>query len=93
MIENRWTPAVVETIKARRAERRPWKEIAAELSIPQYAIVKYAKQNGIGAAPLASLKHSEAFDPNRPSLPPGHEITWNAIIWGTLLHGMRYPIP
>jgi hypothetical protein len=67
-------------------------EIAAEFGCTRQALAQFAKRNGLWTDPLPSLKHLDAIDPNRMPLPPGHEISWNAITQGTLLEGMVYPL-
>lgn len=89
-----WTPEDTELIKTRRAQRKTWEEIAAELQCSRHMVAQYAKQNGLWTGSLPSLKHvnAEAMDPNRLPLPPGHEISWGSITHGTLLHGVPYPL-
>jgi len=34
-----------------------------------------------------------AEDPERPSLPAGHPVSWGALTSGTILEGTQYPLP
>lgn len=90
-----WTVEETDLIRARRSEKKTWREIALELGIARHTVTHYAKESGIWTEPLPSLRHAasaEALDPNRLPLPPGHTYTWGAITRGTLLEGVPYPL-
>lgn len=90
-----WTPAQDDTLRAHRARRQSWDEIAASLGVSRST----ARDRGraIGATrPQATSQVQVAdmlADPNREPLPAGHPIAWEVLTEGTLLGGSASPWP
>ena len=86
-----WSEAQDATIRRMRAENASWDSIAAAVGVTRWTVIERGRRLG------ARLSHPEedpvSDDLERPTLLPGHPDTWGAIIKGTSLEGMPYPIP
>jgi hypothetical protein len=86
-----WTDAQDSRIKRMRAESASWDSIAVAVGVTRWTVIERGRRIGARLPPPDFEPAPE--DPERLPLPPGHPDTWGAIIKGTALEGMPYPIP
>jgi hypothetical protein len=86
-----WTEAQDMVIRRMRAECETWDNIAIAIGVTRWTVIERGRRLGARLPPNDYLPPGE--DPERPPLPPGHRETWGAIIKGTTLEGMPYPVP
>ena len=86
-----WTEGQDLTIKRLRAEGASWDIIAGAIGVTRWTVIERGRRVGARLPPPDFVPPPE--DPERPALPPGHAATWGAIVKGTSLDGMPYPIP
>ena len=86
-----WTEAQDLKIKRMRAESAAWDAIAEAIGVTRWTAIERGRRVGARLPPPDHEPPPE--DPERPALPAGHRDTWGAIIAGTSLEGMPYPIP
>jgi hypothetical protein len=86
-----WTAVQDMKIKRMRAERASWDSIAVAVGVTRWTVIERGRRLGARLPPADFEPNPE--DPDRPTLPPGHQETWGIIIIGTSLEGMAYPIP
>jgi hypothetical protein len=83
-----WTDAQDTTIRRLRAEGATWDAIAALLRLTRWTVIERGRQ--IGARPPPPDFIPPPDDPNRDVMPAGHPISWDALVRGTSLEGLRY---
>ena len=86
-----WTEAQDLTIRRMRAESATWDAIAHAIGVTRWTVIERGRRLGARLPPPDYEPPAE--DPERPPMPPGHPESWGAIIRGTCLEGMPYPIP
>jgi hypothetical protein len=86
-----WTEVQDMKIKRMRAEREAWDVIAVAVGVTRWTVIERGRRIG-ARLPPADFEPLQD-DPERSALPSGHTETWGAIIQGTLLEGVPYPIP
>jgi hypothetical protein len=86
-----WTAVQDMKIKRMRAESASWDSIAVAVGVTRWTVIERGRRVGARLPPPDFQPSPE--DPERPTLPPGHQHTWGIIISGTSLDGMPYPIP
>jgi hypothetical protein len=86
-----WTEARDLQLKRMRAEGATWNTIAAALGLSRFATIERGRRIGARKPPPDFTPTPE--DPERETLPAGHERTWGAITDGTVLEGYPYPYP
>jgi hypothetical protein len=86
-----WTEVQDTKIKRMRAERAAWDTIAIAVGVTRWTVIERGRRLGARLPPPEFEPPPD--DPERPPLPSGHEATWGAIVRGTSLEGMQYPIP
>jgi hypothetical protein len=86
-----WTGPRDMQIKRMRADRSSWDAIAMSLGISRNAAIERGRRIGARLPPPEYVPTAE--DPDRPALPPGHEISWGLITAGTCLAGEPYVPP
>lgn len=86
-----WTEQRDIWLKRLRAAGMPWDVIATELGISRNAAIERGRRIGARLPPPEHVPEPE--DPERPPLPPGHAVSWGAIVAGTCLEGAPYPLP
>jgi hypothetical protein len=86
-----WTAVQDMKIRRMRTERASWDSIAVAVGVTRWTVIERGRRLG-ARLPPADFEASPE-DPERPTLPPGHQETWGIIIVGTSLEGMPYPIP
>jgi hypothetical protein len=86
-----WTEVQDSKIKRMRAERASWDSIALAVGVTRWTVIERGRRLGARLPPPDFQPPSE--DPERPTLPPGHQETWGIITKGMSLEGMPYPIP
>ena len=89
-----WTKDIDARLLQGRAEGLPWQAIAGELRVGRNAAIERARR--LGLAPSTRIQPApspivERVD--RPALPPGHPLSWQAITADTALAGEPYPYP
>jgi hypothetical protein len=86
-----WTAAQDAQIKRLRGEGATWDAIAAALSLSRFTVIERGRRIGAKQPPPESTRPTE--DPDRPALPPGHPLSWGAIIAGSCIAGNAYTPP
>lgn len=86
-----WTEVQDTKIKRMRAENASWDIIATAVGVTRWTVIERGRRLGARLPPPDFVPPPE--DPDRPCLSSGHADTWGAIIRGTSLEGMSYPIP
>jgi hypothetical protein len=86
-----WTAVQDIKIKRMRAERTSWDIIAIAVGVTRWTVIERGRRLGARLPPHSFEPPPE--DPERSPLPPGHGETWGAIVRGTFLEGIPYPIP
>ena len=86
-----WSAARDTRLKRLRAEGDTWDAIAAALGISRNAAIERGRRIGARLPPPEYVP--EPADPERPPLPPGHRVSWDALTAGTCLAGTPYPLP
>ncbi|MBV9537429.1 MAG: AsnC family protein [Acidisphaera sp.] len=97
-----WSPSMDETIISARDARVSWDDIARAFGVSRNSVVTRGRQLGFGRTPLpfGPPRPPRATRPkrqkppsftDRPPLPAGHPVSWDAITAGTALAGRRYP--
>lgn len=86
-----WTDQRDAQLKRMRVERASWDAIAAALGISRNAAIERGRRIGARLPPPGHV--AEVEDPERPPLPPGHRVSWGAIVAGTSLADTPYPLP
>ncbi len=86
-----WTGPKDMQVKRMRANRASWDAIAQSLGISRNAAIERGRRIGARLPPPDFTAVVE--DPDRPSMPPGHEISWGLITAGTCLAGEPYSPP
>ena len=86
-----WTDQRDARLKRMRVQGAAWDAIAAALGISRNAAIERGRRIGARLPPPEHV--SEPEDPERPPFPPGHRITWGAIVAGTSLAGTPYLLP
>jgi hypothetical protein len=86
-----WTDQRDAQLKRLRVQGAAWDAIAAALGISRNAAIERGRRIGARLPPPEHV--SEADDPERPPLPPGHYLTWGAIVANTCLADVPYPLP
>ncbi len=89
-----WTNAIDVRLLEARSAGASWQAIATELHVGRNAAIERARR--LGLVPSTRLQPPprapvERID--RPTLPPGHPLSWQAITDGTALAGEPYPYP
>jgi hypothetical protein len=89
-----WTMHADAHLLQLRAAGCPWRTVATELRVGRNAAIERARR--LGLQPLTHIKPAprpplERID--RPPLPPGHPVSWQAITAHTSLDGEPYPYP
>ena len=95
----RWSPAANAEIRALRAAGATWNAIAARLRLTHIrTLMEHAR--GIGARrpepdppPGAGLEEDDFDAFPREALRPGDPASWDMLVAGTVLAGVRYPFP
>lgn len=89
-----WTEAVDTRLLQGRAEGLSWQAIANEVRVGRNAAIERARRLGLAPATRVQPAPSPAVERiDRPALPPGHPLCWQAITAGTALAGEPYPFP
>jgi hypothetical protein len=86
-----WTAAQDLQIKRMRAGGATWDAIAASLGVTRWTAIERGRRIGARRPPPDFVAPPES--PLRDPLPPGHPRTWHALVAGTCLEGMPYPLP
>lgn len=86
-----WTDQRDSQLKRMRVQGVTWDGIAAVLGISRNAAIERGRRLGARLPPPEHV--SEPEDVERPPLPPGHHVTWGAIVAGTSLADTPYPLP
>ena len=86
-----WTDAQDTKIKRMRAENASWDCIATAVGVTRWTAIERGRRIGARPPPPDFIPPPE--DPERPPLHAGHAETWGAIIRGTTLADMPYPLP
>lgn len=71
-----WTEVQDMKIKRMRAERASWDAIAVAVGVTRWTVIERGRRLGARLPPPDFEPPPE--DPDRPSLPAGHEATWEA---------------
>lgn len=85
-----WTEAQDTRIKRLRAERASWDVIALAVGVSRWTAIERGRVIG---ARLPPDDFVPAIDMDRQPYPAGAPETWGAMIAGTCLAGMAYPLP
>ena len=77
-----------------RAAGLPWHAVATHLRVGRNSVIERARR--LGLPPINRFNPTprpvqERFD--RPPLPPGHPLSWQAITNNSPLEGEPYPFP
>ena len=90
-----WTPSADAQILHLRAAGTPWHAVASELRIGRNSIIERARR--LGLPPITRLQQPPPRPAptriDRPALPSGHPLSWQAITDNTPLEGETYPYP
>lgn len=86
-----WTDQRDAQLKRMRAQGGTWDAIADALGISRNAAIERGRRVGARLPPREHIPEPE--DPERSAFPPGHRVTWGAIVAGTCLAGSAYPLP
>jgi len=86
-----WTDQRDARLKRMRVQCAAWDAIAAALGISRNAAIERGRRIGARLPPPEHVPEPE--DTERPPFPPGHRVTWGAIVAGTSLAGTPYPLP
>ena len=86
-----WTDQRDARLKRMRVQGSAWDAIAGALGISRNAAIERGRRIGARLPPPEHV--SEPEDTERPPLPPGHRVTWGAIVAGTSLADAPYPLP
>ena len=86
-----WTAPRDAQLKRMRAQGTAWDGIAAALGVSRNAVIERGRRIGARLPPPEHIPDPE--DPDRPPLPPGHPVSWGAIVAGTCLADTPYPLP
>jgi hypothetical protein len=87
-----WTEAQDMQIRRMRASRASWDIIAAAVGVTRWTVIERGRRLN-ARLPPPDTDDQPIEDPERPPLPAGHPESWGAIIRGTTLEGVVYPIP
>lgn len=85
-----WTAGQDTQIRQLRTEGATWDGIAQVLGLARSAVIQRARILGAEHTPANAAALDEA---DRASLPSGHARTWDPIVRGTSLEGVRFKIP
>ena len=83
-----WTEAQDTTIRRLRAEGVNWDTIADALHVTRWTVIERGRRIGARPPPIDFIPMPD--DPNRDPLPTGHPTSWDALVQGTSLEGVRY---
>ncbi len=89
-----WTQTADARLLHLRALGQSWHAVASELRIGRNAAIERARR--LGLQPVTRIQpppRPPAERTDRPALPPGHPLSWQAITAGTCLAGEAYPYP
>ncbi len=89
-----WTPHADALILQLRAAGLPWRSVATELRIGRNSIIERARR--LGLPPITRIQPAARPIPvrlDRPALPAGHPLSWQAITDNSPLEGAPYPFP
>jgi len=86
-----WTDGQDTQIRRLRTEGATWGGIAQILCLTRSLVVARARALGVENPPAHALAVPDEAD--RASLPSGHRETWNPIVRGTSLEGVRFKHP
>jgi len=88
-----WTEDQHATIRRMIAADQNYMDVARIMRVARWTIREYARVHGIMYQPAMAIREVAWHDDlEREPLPPGHEITWSAIVAGTCLDGIGYPL-
>jgi hypothetical protein len=88
-----WTEALDARLRRLRAEGRGWEAIAEDLGISRSTAISRGQRLGlppVAPAPPEPDADDEFAQPDRPPLPAGHPVTWQALTAGSFLAGTSY---
>ena len=89
-----WTAGSDARLLQGRAEGLPWQALADELRVGRNAAIERARRLGLLPSTRVQPPPSPAVERvDRPALPPGHPLSWQAITADTALAGEPYPYP
>lgn len=86
-----WTDAQDMMIKRMRAEGSTWDAIAANLGVTRWTAIERGRRIGARRPPSDFVLPPES--PSREPLPAGHPRSWEALVAGSSLEGLPYPLP
>ena len=89
-----WTKTADVELLELRAAGLPWHAVASRLRVGRNAAIERARR--LGLQPVTRMQPSPrpATDRiDRPPLPPGHPLSWQAITANTAMDGQPYPYP
>jgi hypothetical protein len=89
-----WTKMADNQLLELRAAGLPWHAVADRLRVGRNAAIERARR--LGLQPLTRMQPAprpSAERVDRPPLPPGHPLSWQAITVNTTLDGEAYPYP
>ena len=89
-----WSPQADALILQLRAAGFSWRTLASELRVGRNSIIERARRLGLPpASRLAAPPRPVLERTERPPLPSGHPLSWQAITINTPLEGAPYPYP
>lgn len=88
-----WTPESDAAIVSMRGKRMSWDAIASYVGVSRWAVIMRAKAIGVPALESVSATPDDGEPDDRLPLPAGHSVSWGAVIAGSCLAGMAYPLP
>ena len=90
----RWTKTADTELLQLRAAGLPWHAVADRLRVGRNAAIERARR--LGLQPMTRIQPAPrpiTDRVDRPPLPPGHPLSWQAITANTSLEGEPYPYP
>ncbi len=77
-----------------RAAGLPWHAVASHLGVGRNSVIERARRLGLPPLTRIPTPPRPAIERvDRPALPPGHPLSWQAITNNSALEGTPYPFP
>lgn len=86
-----WTPTADATIRRMRTAGAHWRDIAAVLACSRSTVRERARKLGFAQMPRMASEAEPTTRAQTP-LPAGADVSWGAIVAGTVLDGTQYPV-
>ena len=89
-----WSARADAELLQLRAAGLPWHAVASHLQVGRNSVIERARRLGLPPVNRFNPTPQPVLERNdRPTLPPGHPVSWNAITNNSTLEGAPYPFP